>query len=152
MKLMLKLREVYYNLLKYCHHSSCTDPISCPLHDYKCKRLLGLNTAIAWYAAQSLHKVYAQFLLEQSRIHLPKVYPVTLTDGEIYKLYTGSVLHTRQMAETISSAITTIKTLRDVIDFHKHEYRSLSILLDKALDVLDQLRNDISIEEAFDHD
>jgi len=48
------LEKTKEQLLRYCHHKDCCSLRQCPSRHPKCKEKLGLDTAIAWCAAQHI--------------------------------------------------------------------------------------------------
>jgi len=64
------LKEVRKELLKYCHHKKCRFPERCPTDHPKCKKKLGIDTAIAWRAAQHI----------ASLLHMEEANPINLND------------------------------------------------------------------------
>ena len=51
------LENIEKELRKYCHHPDCFLPEQCPLLHLECKKKLGLDTAIAWRAADHISKL-----------------------------------------------------------------------------------------------
>ncbi|RLG42537.1 MAG: hypothetical protein DRO05_00915 [Thermoproteota archaeon] len=51
------LKEIAYDLLKYCHSKTCRFPTQCPRDHQKCRQSLGLHTAIAWRVAQHIARL-----------------------------------------------------------------------------------------------
>jgi len=87
------LEKIKEEFLKYCHHENCLFPEQCPKRHPKCKEKLGLDTAVAWRAAQNII-----FLLSEERTsyrtiqtyltHINELYAViTLHSEEFPKLY-----------------------------------------------------------------
>jgi len=58
------LKNIRKELLKYCHHKKCRFFVRCPTDHPKCKKKLGLDTAIAWQVAKHI-----AFLLSLNRIN-----------------------------------------------------------------------------------
>jgi len=48
------LKNIRKELLKYCHHKKCRFFVRCPTDHPKCKKKLGLDTAIAWQVARHI--------------------------------------------------------------------------------------------------
>jgi len=48
------LKNIRKELLKYCHHKKCRFFVRCPTDHPKCKKKLGLDTAIAWRVARHI--------------------------------------------------------------------------------------------------
>jgi len=48
------LENIRKELLKYCHHKKCRFFVFCPANHPKCKKKLGLDTAIAWRVARHI--------------------------------------------------------------------------------------------------
>ncbi|RLG42600.1 MAG: hypothetical protein DRO05_00555 [Thermoproteota archaeon] len=51
------LENIEKELRKYCHHPDCFLPEQCPLKHLECKKKLGLDTAIAWRAANHISRL-----------------------------------------------------------------------------------------------
>lgn len=58
LKLIEKLKELEVWFRKYCHKKNCKNYKECPKTcSFRCKRKLGLHTAIAWYCADICYSI-----------------------------------------------------------------------------------------------
>jgi len=64
--ILATLENIEEELRKYCHHPDCFLSEQCPLLHLECKKKLGLDTAIAWCAANHI----SQLLSDSSAIQL----------------------------------------------------------------------------------
>jgi len=69
-----RLTEISTNLYAYCHHEKCDQPGECPIHHKKCRKKLGLDTAIAWQAAHQVESCISHVIAKTEYRQLPTYY------------------------------------------------------------------------------
>ena len=87
------LEKIKEELLKYCHHENCLLPEQCPKRHPRCKKKLGLDTAVAWRAAQNITSLLSEErasyrIIQTYLTHINELYAIiTLRSEEFSQLY-----------------------------------------------------------------
>jgi len=108
------LERTKEQLLRYCHHKDCCSLGQCPDRHPKCKEKLGLDTAIAWCAAQHITSLLKE---ERMNDHVTLLYLTCINT-----LLNVVALHSREFSQLyrlLDDASWWGRWLRQEIFFHK---------------------------------
>jgi len=76
-----RLAQIHMSLRAYCHHEKCDHPEECPTYHEKCRKKLGLDTAIAWQAAHQIESCISHVRGRIEYRQLPAYYHQAITES-----------------------------------------------------------------------